>query len=159
MTNFFASKADFDRAIQEALAPLNHELKVTKENRDAILAEKRKLEGKTLGRTSEGVIRTESELHVPNEVVKNNPQRYQYFRKLAHDEGLTMRLVEQAPEKSDATMPQVFTNERAHYVSRDYTGQSATKYQEEKAFAEKKGLKFVPFTHASELPAEAFVKE
>jgi NAD(P)-dependent dehydrogenase (short-subunit alcohol dehydrogenase family) len=48
MIDFFADKAAFDRAVQEALKPLNDELNATKQNRDTILAEKKRLEGKAI---------------------------------------------------------------------------------------------------------------
>lgn len=157
MPDFFANKADFDRAVQEALKPLNDELQAIKTNRDTILLEKKRLEGKAQGVTPEGVVRTATELHVPLTLVRGNTEKYQYFRKLAQDEGLQMKFLEEDITKSDAKMPDVFTTDRAHYVSRNYTGQDARKYQEEKAFAERKGLKFIPVTHASELPKEAFL--
>ena len=157
MPEFFANKADFDRAIQEALKPINDELQAVKSNRDTIIAEKRKLEGRTQGTTPEGVIRTANELHVPQSLVKNNPAKYQYFRKLAQDDGLEMKLLDAPIVKSDENLPEKFTNERNHYVSRDYLAQDGALYRREKAFAESKGLELITFSTASELPTEAFI--
>lgn len=48
MPEFFANKADFDRAIQEALKPLADELNAVKQNRDTILFEKRNSKASSL---------------------------------------------------------------------------------------------------------------
>ncbi len=157
MPEFFASKADFDRAIVEALKPINDELQAVKQNRDTILFEKKKLEGRAVGVTREGVVRTANELHVPQSLVKNNPTKYQYFRNLAQTEGLEMKLLDAPITKSDNTMPETFTNDRNHYVSRDYLGQDGALYRREKEFAESKGLTLITFSSATELPTEAFL--
>lgn len=107
--------------------------------------------------TPEGVVRTANELHVPQSLVKNNPTKYQYFRNLAQNEGLEMRLLNEPITKADDKMPQKFTNDRNHYVSRDYLGQDGALYRSEKAFAKSKGLTLITFSTASELPTEAFV--
>lgn len=157
MPEFFANKADFDRAIQEALKPLTEELLATKQNRDTLLVEKRKLEGKTNGITPEGVVRTATELHVPHALVKGNTEKYQYFRKLAQDEGLQMRFLTEEIRKSDEHMPDTFTTDRMHYVSKAFLAQDGNKYRQEKAYAESKGVQMQIVTHATELPAEAFI--
>jgi hypothetical protein len=68
-----------------------------------------------------------------------------------------MKLLAEPLVKSDEKMPQVWTSDRAHNVSREYLAGDGHKYRQEQAFAESKGLKLIPFSHSSELPKEAFV--
>lgn len=157
MPDFFASKADFDRAIEERIKPLLEELASIKSNRDTILAEKRKLEGKTTGVTLDGIIRTADALHVPRDLARQ-PADYQRWRKLAVDEGLNLQIIDQRPEKAEDKMPMIYTNDRKHYVHQSVVRGDATKYREEKSFAERKGLTMHIFASPTELPTEAFLE-
>ena len=158
MPDFFASKADFDRAVQEALAPIKQELERVTANREVIINEKRALEGKTVGRTAEGIIRTADALHIPRELVSDHAA-YQKYRKIAQDDGLEIKILEQPVVKDDRAMPDKFTTDRMHYVSNNYLNRNGALYREEKAFAERLGLTMKVVHSASELPLNAFIPQ
>jgi len=156
--DYFATKADFDRALDERLAPLQKELESMRVHRDKVIQEKKAIEGKGVGRTADGVIRTADALHVPRELARD-PQAYQRYRKIALDDGLSMKIIDREELRDDKKMPDTFTNRLTHFVNREYIGQDARAYQDEKRFAEKNGLRLHVFGHASELPIEAFLEE
>ena len=157
MPDFFASKADFDRAIDERIKPLLEELASVKSNRDTILAEKRKLEGRTMGVTLDGVVRTTDALHVPRDLARQ-PADYQRWRALAQNGSLELKIIDQRPEKTEDKMPMIYTNDRKHYVHQSVVRGDATRYREEKTFAERKGLTMHIFASPTELPTEAFLE-
>jgi len=162
--DYFATREDLERAVAERMKSVLDELNETKahlasvkSNRDTILAEKRALEGRVVGKTPDGIIRTADALHVPRDLARQ-PQEYQRWRKMAIDEKLSLKIIDHVPEKDAENFPTVYTNDRKHYVHESVVRGDARKYQAERAFAEKHGVTMHLFTNANELPTEAFLK-
>jgi len=154
---FFANREHFEAEVAKAKAESTAEIAKLKQQIDKLIANERMAEGKTVGKTTEGVVITADALHVPRALAQN-PQDYQRWKSNASQQGKELKIIAETPAQTPEKAPDRYVSERTGiiYLAR-HVAQDSRQYQYEKAQAEKNNMRLVVCYQPHDFPTEAFL--
>lgn len=143
-------------AIKAATEPLQAQIAHLRSNRDAIIAEKRKLEGRARKDAEERAdARPKAIDFAITREQARNPQEYRRARDEAAKHGLPLMILDD--QKTElGTPPEVFQTDSHYHVFGPSIKGDTQAYFRHKAEAERLGLRFHCAYSAAEMPREAF---
>lgn len=152
------TECDEERTAKEKFAA---EAEHARKQQAITLSEKRELEGRKQAGirkvTVDGVQITDTAMQVPEALVRNNPAAYRMWKARAAEQNLAFQIL-RASAKGDTPrqIPDRFTDDRTHYVSREFLASNGALYRQERDFAQSKRLRMVVVENEDQLPEAAF---
>ncbi len=144
-------------AVRAATEPLQAQITHLRSNRDTIIAEKRRLEGRAVKAAEERADARPKEIDFAiTRTQARNPQEYRRARDEAAKHGLPLRILDDEEIERPGEPPEVFTSETHYHVYRPRIQGDSLAYQRHKREAERLGLRFHCAYTAAEMPKEAF---
>lgn len=145
-----------EKALRARVKALEEENAGLRQQNFTVIGEKRKLEGKLQGTTTEGVMITDNAYILPKGMADDH-QVYKHWRRKAQDDGKELQFAPDRPVEPQK-LPDRYVNEQAGivYINANLVADHAV-YQREKALAEDKRMRLVPCRSPQDWPQEAFL--
>lgn len=144
-------------AVRAATEPLQAQISHLRSNRDTIIAEKRRLEGRAVKAAEERAdARPQAVDFAITKTQARNPQEYRRARDEAAKHGFDLMILPDEEIERVGEPPEVFTNDTHYHVYRPRIEGDHLAYQRHRREAERLGLRFHCAYTAAEMPKEAF---